>query len=169
MGYFQGLTNASFKKNSEGNSTFYPWGIFGRGLVIPDGHTEKRLRSFITSCYKVFLPSLIAVGIIGGWMWAALLLPIFASWFYLGIKPLISECAYSVDKLTIKESCAGSAAGHNRSTLWLFLTSSGLFVLAGVWMANKAESLDRLIVGILCAVFFGACCVAFGYMLAVKR
>ncbi len=110
MGYFEGLTNASFKKNSDGTSIFYPWGIFGRGLVIPDDQGEERLRSFLTRYCKVSLPSLITVGILGGWVWAALLLPICGAWFYLGIKTLVSEYAYSKDKITIKESCAGSAA-----------------------------------------------------------
>jgi hypothetical protein len=169
MGYFDGLANASFKKNSEGTSIFYPWGIFGRGRVIPDHHTEKRIRAFLTRYYKLSLLSLTAVGILGGWIWAALLLPLHCLWFYLGVKPLVSECAYSTDKLTIKESCSGSAAGHSRSTLWLLLTSSGLLVLGGVLMASNADSLDSMILGLLCVVFFGACCAAFGYMLAVKR
>jgi hypothetical protein len=169
MGYFDGLTNASFKKDKEGNSIFYPWGTFGRGLVIPDDQSEERLRSFINRYYKVSLPSIITVGVIGGWLLASLLVPLFALWFYLGLKPLVSGYAYSVDRLTIKESCAGSAAGHSRSTLWLLLTSSGLLVLGGVLMASTADSLDRMIIGVLCTVFFGACCVAFAYMLAVKR
>ena len=169
MGYFEGLTNASFKKNGDGTSIFYPWGIFGRGLVIPDDQGEERLRSFLTRYYKVSLPSLITVGILGGWAWAALLLPICGAWFYLGIKTLVSEYAYSTDKITIKQSCAGSAAGHSRPTLWLLLASSSLFVLGGAWIVNKAESFDRMIVGLLCTVFFGACCAAFGYMLGVKR
>lgn len=42
MGYFEGLTNGNFKKDRDGNTIFFPWGILGKGRVLPDEQTEKK-------------------------------------------------------------------------------------------------------------------------------
>ena len=34
MGYFDGLTAGSFKKDAEGRELFFFWGKFGKGRVI---------------------------------------------------------------------------------------------------------------------------------------
>lgn len=42
MGFFKRLTDSSFKVNGQGNTLFYPWGILGRGYILPDIETEKK-------------------------------------------------------------------------------------------------------------------------------
>ena len=36
MGYFDGLTDGVFKTDSEGKFLFYPWGVPGKGYILPD-------------------------------------------------------------------------------------------------------------------------------------
>ncbi len=43
MGYFDGLTGASFKKDKRGYTVFYPWGIGGRGYILPE-HKKDDVR-----------------------------------------------------------------------------------------------------------------------------
>ncbi|MDT7519216.1 hypothetical protein RAE19_10910 [Rhodoferax sp. TBRC 17660] len=169
MGYFQGLTNASFKKDQKGNTVFFPWGVLGRGRVIPDEPTETKVRAFLSRYYKVSLPTMIVVGVVVGWAWSFLLIPIFGAWFYFGSKSLVSEYPYSEDKLTLKEGYTSSAAGHNKVTLWLLFTCSTLFVLAGIFIASVATSPSQIVMGLFTAIFFGACSAAIGYMLKMKR
>lgn len=169
MGYFDGLTNGSFKKDKNGNTVFFPWGALGRGRVLADEFTETKVRGFVRRYYQVTLPIIIGVGIIFGWAWPFLLLPVFGAWYYFGTKSLVSGCPHGEDKLTLKESYANSAASHNKFTLWLLFICSVLFVLAGIFMATIAKSSGQMILGLLTVAFFGACGAAIGYMLKVKR
>ena len=169
MGYFEGLTNGSFKKNKNGNTVFFPWGILSRGRVLPDESIETKVRGFVMRYYKVTLPTIIFVGAIEGWLWSLLLVPIFGAWFYFGTKSLVSGCPYSEEKLTLKEGYTNSAASHNKFTLWLLFICSILFVLAGILIASTAKSSSQIMLGWSSIIFFGACGVAIGYMLKVKH
>ena len=94
MGYFEGLTSGSFKKNKDGNTVFFLWGILSKGRILPDEPTETKIRGFLINYYKITLPTIIGVGAIVGWLWSFLLVPIFSAWLYFGTKPLISNCSY---------------------------------------------------------------------------
>lgn len=169
MGYFEGLTNGSFKKDKDGKTVFYPWGVLGRGRILPDEPTEVRIRAFVSRYYKVYLPMVISVGIIVGWAWSFLLVPILVAWFYFGSKSLVSGCPYSKEKLTLKEGYTNSAASHNKFTLWLLFICAVLFVVVGIFIASTAKSSGQRMLGWLSVVFFGACGVIIGYMLKVKH
>jgi hypothetical protein len=45
MGYFGELATVNFKKDAEGRDLFFPFGIFGRGRILPDSETARRLRA----------------------------------------------------------------------------------------------------------------------------
>ena len=169
MGYFDGLTNGSFKKDKNGNTVFFPWGVLGKGRVLPDESTEIQVRGFVRRYHQVTLPLIIGVGVIFGWVWSFLLVPVFGAWFYFWSRRLVSKCSYSEDKLTLKEGYQNSAASHNKFTLWLLFIFSVLFVLVGIFFAIAAKSGYQMILGLLSAAFFGACSVAIGYMLRVRR
>jgi hypothetical protein len=169
MGYFDGLTNGNFKKDKDGNTVFFPWGALGRGRILPDRSTEATVRGFVRRYLQVTLPIIIGVGIIFGWAWPFLLLPVFSAWYYFGTKSLVSGCPRSEDKLTLKESYTSAAANHNKVTLWLLFICSVLFVLGGIFMSTMAKSSGQMILGLLTAAFFGACGGALGFMLKVKR
>lgn len=169
MGYFEGLTSGSFKKNKDGNTVFFPWGVLSKGRILPDEPTETKVRGFLINYYKVTLPTIIGVGVIVGWLWSFLLVPIFSAWFYFGTKSLISGCPYSEEKLTLKEGYTNSATSHNKFTLWLLFFCTLLFVLAGIFIAITAKSSDQMMLGWFSTIFFGACGVAIGYMLKVKH
>jgi hypothetical protein len=169
MGYFDGLTNGNFKKDGSGQTVFYPWGVFGKGRVLSDEATENKVRGFVRRYYQVTLPLIIGVGVILGWVYLFLLVPIFAGWFYLRTKTLVAGCPLSESKLTLGESYANSAVTHNTWTLWLLFICSVLFVATGIWMALSANSAGDRVMGWIVGIFFGACSVAIGYMLKVKR
>jgi hypothetical protein len=169
VGYFEGLTNGSFKTDSEGNTVFYPWGVFGKGRILPDEPTEKKVRGFVSLYYKVSLPSIIGAGVIIGWAWAFVLVPILAGWFYFGSKSLVKEFPYSEEKLTLKEGYKNSAKGHNTSTLWLLLVCSLLFVFMGIFVLTIAKSSADVMLGWMLVILFGASAAAIGYMLKMKK
>jgi hypothetical protein len=89
--YFNYLTDASFTKDNDGNTLFFPWGIFGRGRIITDKIIERKVRGFIINYYKVSLPIIIFTVVAFG-IWSFVLTPVFMGWFYLATKSLLSGC-----------------------------------------------------------------------------
>ena len=71
MGFFRRLTDSSFKVDSAGRSIFYPWGIFGKGYVLPDKEYEEKIRSFLTKCYAFNLITIMVLGAFLG-LWSVL-------------------------------------------------------------------------------------------------
>jgi len=169
MGFFDGLTNGIFKRDKNGNMVFFPWGVLGRGRILPDEITESKVRGFVRRYYQVTLPMIIGVGVVVGWAWSFLLVPIFGAWFYFGTKSLISGCPYSEGKLTLKESYVNSATRHNKFTLWILFICSLLFVAGAIWLAISTNSPSEMLEGWFSVIFFGACSAAIGYMLKVKH
>jgi hypothetical protein len=167
--YFEGLTNGNFKKDKAGNTVFFPWGVFGKGKVLPDEQTETKVRGFVGLYYKISIPIIFGVGAIVGWAWSFLLVPVFGAWFHFGSKSLVSGCVDSKEKFTLKDWYTSSAASQNNSILWLLFIGSVMFVLAGVFIASTARSSDQMLLGWSSIVFFGACGVAIGFMLKVKQ
>jgi hypothetical protein len=68
MGYFDGLTDAVFKIDREGKLLFYPWGVLGRGYVLPNDSKKQQVRKFLSLWYKVSPPVIIGVGVGIGWI-----------------------------------------------------------------------------------------------------
>ncbi|PFH11665.1 hypothetical protein BCF11_4120 [Collimonas sp. PA-H2] len=169
MGYFDGLTNASFKKSQDGSTVFYPWGVLGKGRILPDEAAEAKVRGFVKRYYKIMLPTVIIVCVMAGWIWALPLAAIFGAWFYFGSRALVAAYPYSDDKLTLKQGYANSAIGHNQFVLWLLFVFSVLFVVGGIFIAYIAKSPGQMMTAVSAIVFFGACGLAIGYMIKVKR
>lgn len=169
MGYFEGLVNGNFKKDTNGNIVFFPWGILGRGRVLPDEATETRARAFVGRYYKISLPMIIGVGVIVGWAWLLLLVPVLVAWFYFGTKSLVSGCPYSEDRFTLRQRFATLAKSYDKLTLWLLFIFSILFVFLGLYVLGSGKTSGEMMLGWSSVVFFGVGGLAFGYMLKVKR
>lgn len=165
MGYFEGLADASFKQDSKGNSVFYPWGVLGKGRVLPNEATKTKLRQFVIRYYQIMLPIGILLGIFRLWLPAIVVLALLTLGFYLYVNQLTKACPICTEKLTLKESYKNSANSHNTLMLWFMLLVSLLFVLGGIWLFFKG----RLFIGLGSVVFFGLCSAVFILMLKVKR
>jgi|KBSMisStaDraftv2_1062788.scaffolds.fasta_scaffold11459_6 hypothetical protein len=126
MGYFEGLSSSSFKKDADGRTVFYPIGILGRGRLLPDLATEERIRAFLIRYYMVSLSLIIVVVASVHWGWGAALIPVLWLWFHLGTKLLVAGLPSSTSRLTLKESYANSANAHGKGMLWSLLVCSGL-------------------------------------------
>ncbi|HWW99406.1 hypothetical protein [Collimonas sp.] len=169
MGYFDGLANSNFKKSQDGHTLFFPWGVLGRGRVLPDEAAADKVRGFVKRYYKISLPTTIVVCVVAGWIWAMPLAVIFGFWFYFGTRALVAAYPYSDDKLTLKQGYANAATGHNQFVLWLLFIVSVLFVAGGIFIAYAARSPGQIMLGMASIIFFGACGLAIGYMIKVKR
>ena len=169
MGYFEGLTNGLFKKDQKDNTVFFPWGVLGKGRILPNESAEVKVRAFVSLYYKVSLPTIIGVSVIFGGTATFLLVPIFLAWSYFGLKSLISKYPYSEEKLTIKDSYRNSASGHQKGMLWVLFICSMLFVVTGLFLATVATAFSPKAIGVLLAIIFGMCSAALWFMIKVKR
>lgn len=169
MGYFDALTNSSFKKDAADKTVFYRWGVLGKGHVLPDDETENRIRGFIRRYYMISLPVIIIVGVAVGWIYAFILVPFLVVWYHFKCKALITGFPVAAGKLTLKESYANAAKAHNKKMLWLLLIFSILFVGGGLFMFIHGVSNYNKVMGALGCLFFGVCIIVFGYMIRAKR
>lgn len=165
MGYFEGLADASFKEDSNGNTVFYPWGVLGKGRILPDETTKIKLRKFIILYYQISLPLIIFLTILRLWWLVLLVAPAFFLWFFLQSKQLTKNCEISNEKLTVKESYKNSARSHNTIMLWFMLAISLTFVVLGVFVFIKG----KLFLGLGSVVLFGLCSCVFIFMIKAKR
>ena len=55
MSYFDGLSDGLCKTDKDGNLIFYPWGILGKGYILPDEHRKKRIKRFKSFYHKISL------------------------------------------------------------------------------------------------------------------
>jgi hypothetical protein len=164
MGYFEGLADASFKEDSNGNSVFYPWGVLGKGRILPDEATKTKLRNFIIRYYQVSLPLIIVLVVVRLWWLGVLLAPASFLWFFFQSKKITKDCQISTEKLSVKESYRNSAKSHNKIMLWLLLLISLFFVFSGVYLFIKG----KLFIGLSTVIFFGLCSAVFIFMLKIK-
>lgn len=70
MGYFDGLTNAIFKPDADGNTVFFPYGAWGKGRLIADADSAEQLKKFIGRFYMIALGCTITLGQTVGYIWS---------------------------------------------------------------------------------------------------
>ena len=165
MGFFEGMANASFKKDSNGNSVFYPWGVIGKGRVLQNEATKITLRKCVIFYYQIMLATAILLGIFKLWLPAILILAMLTLIFYLYVTHLTKNCPICAEQLTLKERYKNSANSHNTLMLWFMLLVSLLLVLGGIWMFFKG----RLFIGLGAVVIFGLCSAVLILVLNVKH
>ena len=166
MGYFDGLVSGAFKKDAAGHTVFYPWGILGKGYVVPSVVEEERLRSFLKTMYMILLPGIIIIQVVfGAWVNFVIVIPVYIAWYVMWVRRTTAGMQVSVEKLAMGEAYKNSARSHNLPTLIVLEIFALGFVAIGLWMLSLGK--EPVIAG-LCVGFFGLCAVAIGYMIKQK-
>lgn len=165
MGYFDGITDASFKTDSQGRNVFYPWGILGSGYILESEEQKQKFRKFFSRMYMIVFAVIIVVQtVFTAWLNVALL-PFFYLWFHFALKKMTKGLEKSSEKLKTSEAYKNSAKSHNLFTLILLELASFVFVALGFLMVYKGQ---KVIFGYIAIVFFGLCSCAIGYMILSK-
>ena len=165
MGLFDGLTNASFKSDAEGNTIFFPYGKLGKGRTIADKNTEEKVRRFITRYLWANLFFVIVVGRAVGYFWILLALPIIIVWYRREIERHLKDVPISDTKMSVEESMQNMATGTPRLLLRFILLASIVSLLVSVALLTETGQ-----PGFMLAVLFFALCSALPiYMLRKKN
>jgi L-asparagine transporter-like permease len=151
----------------DGRRLFFPWGIWGRGYVIPtEQHYERLLRQIKTYTMVSLVVVIVAVGILKG-LWALAAAAVLMIFYVVWIPILVRGLATSDEKLTMAESMTTQARTHNLGTLRLLLVVSLLFVTIG--LATLLFDPSQWPLSLTVIVFFGLCAVVFVRMLMLRR
>jgi len=180
MGYFTSIADQSFKIGPQGEHLFYLGGPWGRPIVLAD--EEQRESTYLKHLWmqRVFLTVLIlgqpflfmAFPQITGKLLAFLVyivIIVSINWVAQRVvfRRELRHCRRSAKRLSFHDFYQQMADRHSEPGLMLGVLGCLVFVICGLWM-EFGSSLPTGI-GLFCAVFFGACGVAWGYALRLKR
>ena len=166
MGYFDGLASGIIKKDKSDNAVYYPWGVLGKGYVLPNATRETAIKNMVILFYQIFLGMFfIHLFLIKNAPIFAVLVIALVIWFLVKSHQLTKDCPKSDEKLTLKEGYSNSAKAHNKWMLWFCLVVSIFFTLAGIAFLLS----DKISIGLLMTIVFGACTTAIGFMIKVKN
>ncbi len=167
MGYFDGVTDAYFKTDKDGNTVFFPWGIVGgKGYILPEDRKFK-FRNSIKKQMQISLPIAILMTMILKWWAIFLVLPLYLGVYAIWINKLTEGLEASTEKLSLNESSINSAQSHNLTALWVFEIFSILFVSAGLFIIITSPK--DWFIGASSILFFGFCGYFIGRMIKNKK
>jgi hypothetical protein len=73
MGFLSSFSDGMTKTDSYGRRVFFPFGMMGRGRILPDQLTERRLRRFVAvSAILLIVVSIILSRVVNLWWGLAL-------------------------------------------------------------------------------------------------
>ena len=167
MGYFDGLASGIIKKDKDNNPVYYPWGVLGKGYVLPDAERETTIKNMVILFYQLFLDLFfVHLFLLKNVLIFAILTIVLIAWFLLKSRQLTKDCPKSDEKLTLKEGYTNSAKAHNKTVLWILLVIAAIATLGSIAMLFSGK---LLILGLVLTILFGASSAAIYYMIQVKN
>jgi hypothetical protein len=165
MGYFDALTDSSFKTAQDGTRLFFPWGIMSRGYCIATEQDYLRLRqqikAYIVVSFVLIVPLVILVGVAA----FAILVPL-VGFYFVWMGYVLRRMELSDERLSYRESMTSQARAH--SLVFLRLVQIGSIVLAICGGMILLSSGSRFI-ALASIIFFGFCAASVTRMIALRR
>ena len=165
MGYFDGLTESTFKKNANGDFLFYPWGSLGNGFLINTEENYKEIYKRIKLFNILALPISMCSYFFGGLIISLVVGSIFFLFYYSYTKNVTSNLSQVDEKLLLIENYQAFAKSQSFVSLTVLTTLSLFFVIAGV---NLIYMRSSIVAGIAGCVFFTPSFLSFLYMIVFK-
>lgn len=166
-GYFNALTSSYFKTGADGRKLFFPWGVWGRGYVIPSEQHYERMHGMLKIYMIVSLVLIIGIVApgfyIAGFAVAAALMLFYAAWVPFlkrGLEP-------SEERMTMRDNMTTQARIHHVGVLWALEIMSIVFVASGVAMLIFEPKQWLAALGAI--VFFGYGGIVIARMIKLRR
>lgn len=133
MGYFDVLASGIIKKDKDNNPVYYPWGVLGKGYVLPDAERETAIKNMVILFYQILFGLLfLHLILLKNVLIFAVLVVALVIWFLVKIQQLTKDCPKRDEKLTLKEGYTNSAKAHNKTVLWILLVVAVIATLSGI-------------------------------------
>lgn len=165
MGYFDGLTDGSFKKDSLGRTLFYPWGSWSSGVIIETEEKKEQIRNLLKNGYLVALPGGIVFLFLFDFWGGLGVCVIFCVWFNIVFANITRGLPRTAEKLKMSDVIKNSAQSHNLPILVFLLFGSIGFVLIGIWILIVGSNQLLIFSGI---GFFGLGVILLSRMIYIK-
>ena len=132
MGYFDKITEAAFNEGKNGETIYFPNGIFGKGRLVEDPTQKAKLFKFHKRLHKYLLPLCIIYGLLlglGGEVTLDGFIPIIIILIFVVVRQrvLIKGLTIIDDKLTFKEVTTTVSKAYHPAFL-IFMLLSFLFL-----------------------------------------
>jgi hypothetical protein len=167
MGYFDALTSSYFKTGQNGSKLFFPWGVLGRGYLIPSDEGYERLRGQLKIYTIVSLVLIIATSALGNYLGAVAFGVALIIFYALWTRVLLRGLVPTDERLSFNDSMTSQSLHHGPVVLWALEAVSLIFVVTGLFILVADR--DNWIVALASIVFFGACAAVFARMLLIRR
>jgi hypothetical protein len=166
-GYFNALTSSYFKTGPDGRKFFFPWGIWGRGYLIPTEERYERMHGML-KIYMIAMLVLIIGTIAPGYYIAGVAVAAALMLFYAAWVPFLKRgLEPSEERMTMSGNIATQARIHHAGVLWALEIMSIAFVATGVAMLIFQPQQWFAALGAI--VFFGYCAFVIGRMIMLRR
>lgn len=164
MGYFNALASGIIKKDKQNRSVYYPWGVLGKGYVIPTEAKETDIKTLVIRFYQCMFALMFVFFFVKALL-LLLSMGIGLVWFLYASHRFTAGLEVSQEKLTLKEAYTNSGKQHNLVVLWILLGVSVIFTGLGLLLLL----VGKLGAGLFFTTLFGLCTAAIGYMVKVKQ
>jgi hypothetical protein len=172
MGYFDGLTATSFKKDAQGRDLFFIWGKFGKGRIVPTEADGAAVRNYLKNYYICVIVGVVPMVMLAGGVFEPRWFMAIGIFMVLALAALVPlflrtrQWTVADERLTYREAMSASAAAHGAVSLWILIVLSALFVAVSLFVLLAA---DAVLIGLLCLIFSGGCLGVFVWMLVMRR
>ncbi|GIW90597.1 MAG: hypothetical protein KatS3mg109_1029 [Pirellulaceae bacterium] len=150
MDNFVAWIDGLFKKTHDGRVAFFPWGVLGRGYVLPDDQTYLRIHRFVKRSSLAMTPIAIALVVLKAWLLLLFVIAVYYAVYLIRIQALIRGLAATSERLTVAESLRAQAARHSLAFLWVMEAFCILIVaVAGVAVLLHVREFFAVDAGVL--------------------
>jgi hypothetical protein len=167
MGYFDALTSSYFKDGADGQKLFFPWGAMGRGYALPSVEAYERLRGKLKVYTIVSLVAIIAASALRLYLISFAIATVLMAFYVLWARTILRNLTPVAETLSLRESYTSQALAHSPRMLWALQIVSVVFVAIGCAMLIAEPRNWLTALGVI--VFFTACAIANGFMIAQRR
>jgi hypothetical protein len=167
MGYFDGLTSASFKTTQDGRRLFFPWGVLGSGYAIASEQDYRRLRQQVKGYMIAALVLIIATSSFEGYVVSVVVAALLTTFYLAWMWHLLRRLKDSRERMSLQESMTIQA--HAFGVVVLCLVGIGAFALVGGGIYMLVVDPSQWRVALASIVFFGLCAAKVVRMLVLRR
>jgi hypothetical protein len=166
MSYFDRLNSVYFKTARDGRKLYFPWGLWGRGYVVPSEQDYERLRRQLKTFWAVYFALIIPV-CAGQYYIAAFVLAVLITAFYAAwSRHLAAGLEVTNERLSLREAMASQARAYNALTLWSLELAALAFVACGIVIL--ADDPSNWPIAIFSVGFGGYCAAYIAYVLVLR-
>ncbi len=165
MNILDAMLENSFKKLEDGSEAFYPWGIFGKGRIIPNQEEKKKLQNYLRFLYITSFIIMIIMIATRAYIPFILLSAIITIIWQLSLNKQVKNYKISEIKITYSENMKKSSKNYPAAFKWFGLIMGIFMALLGLLFLIVIPTFPEAAIGIFLIIAGVFCIYSYGKML----